>query len=330
MTFSAIEKIRQSLPLKKFIEKLAIVLTGCYGLSLLARFHWFADLFSHFTFQYIIGAIVILTGLIFVRHWKAAAVIALVLCANGFEYGRHLNLALSPSAFSQGSFTIAHYNRYVGARDHSAVIEWLTSNAEKFDIVVLQEAHPTLSTDTKALNNLYPHQIHEPRQHAFGTIILSRHPFLESEPVSFIGQPFDNFAARLVVKPPQFKDTVTIYPLHAVPPMKAAPWAQRNYELKTVATRIAADNSPHRIMIGDWNITPYSPFFADTLKISGLRWQDMQPFPSPTWPVQFVPWLMQIKIDHILSDNSLELVDATRRNLPYSDHYAITATFTEK
>ena len=313
---------------KTNMQQLALVLLVCYGASFGARGHWVLDLFSHFTWQYALGGILILMGLLLVRSWKYAMLIALLTVANIGELYRHADFSRASSA--EPSITVALYNRNVGPTDQAAFKKWLTENSELFDVVVIQEAGASVKKMSGELGALYPFQIQEARDHAFGTVVLSRHGFIDMEKIRFPDLDYDNLAPRFTIHPPQFKKPVTFFVLHAMPPMGHDVWLQRNAELAKIARQAGYDTTPHRIMLGDWNITPYSPFFADILKDSRLTWKIGAAMPLPTWPTLGFPWVMQIKIDHILSSDNLGLVDLKRANPAHSDHYAQIARFAEK
>ena len=314
--------------LRGLLRQMTLALVICFVASLAARYHWVLDLFSHFTWQYAIGSILLTGGLWFVRDWKFLILAVLMTALNLGELYRHADFARVPNAAS--TVTVVLYNRNVGPTDQTAFKQWLTDNASDFDIVVIQEAGASAKKMANELGTLYPFQIQEARDHAFGTIILSRHEFTDMEKITFPDLPYDNLIPRITIHPPQFKQPVTIFPLHAVPPMGDDTWSQRNTELGRISRQVGYDTTPHRIMMGDWNITPYSPFFADLLKDSGLTWKIGALMPVPTWPTIGMSWLMQIKIDHILSDESLVLADIKRENPAYSDHYALVARFAEK
>lgn len=314
--------------LRALLRQLTWALLIVYAASLGARWHWILDLTSHFTWQYAVGGILLSAGLWLVRDWKFLALAGVLALLNVGELYRHADVGFTSGAAP--TMTVALYNRNVGPADQTAFKQWLTDNAAAFDVVVIQEAGASVKRMANELGSLYPFQIQEPRDHAFGMIILSRHEFREMEKINFPDLPYDNFAARFIIQPPSFKQPVTLYALHAMPPMDDESWRQRNVELTHVAERVGKDTAAHRLMLGDWNTTPYSPFFADLMSASRLTWKIGGPMPTPTWPTIGLPWLMQIKIDHILSSDTLALADMQRANPAHSDHYALIARFAEK
>ncbi|MCO1498264.1 hypothetical protein, partial [Limosilactobacillus reuteri] len=65
---------------------------------------------------------------------------------------------------------------------------------------------------------------------------------------------------------------VEVYAVHLASPPRPSRAAQRNTQLRRLADRIAAaDPALPRIVAGDLNITPYSPYFGDLLRDAGLR-----------------------------------------------------------
>lgn len=307
---------------------LSIVLIICVVLSCGARVHWRLDLLSHFQLQYAVGALLLSLFFAFARRWQLAVAMAVVLafvCVELFTF------AGFPRPKDTGqSFTVALYNRNVGPQEQNELRDWLSQNSARYDFVVIQEANESIATMGRELRAHYPHQIHEPRAHAFGMVVLSRHPFINVKRYPFPGQIFDNFSLRLLLQPPGFEKPVAVHALHALPPMSEKYWQQRNKELYTVASRVAQDGHVHRVMMGDWNITPYSPFFADVLRGSGLQKPVGFPAPLPTWPAFALPWLMQIPIDHILISRDLDIGAMERRRPANSDHFALVAIIHEK
>lgn len=196
------------------------------------------------------------------------------------------------------------------------MINWLRD--QPFDVVVLQEATYTLSEQVKALQDEYPYQLHEPRHHAFGMIVLSRHQFIAAEKIDVGG----TFAFKFSIE--KYQGTpVTIYALHAMVPFNM----MRDLQLKSTAHHIADDNASRIIFMGDWNITPFSPKFDEILRISKLQHRDTSLYPVTTWPSFFALPILQIPIDQILFSPALKLVNKERGPVMGSDHYPLIATF---
>ncbi len=313
----------------RFLKRLTWILVASYALSLLARFGWFFDLFSHFAIQYAIGGLVLGAGLLFCGKRIVAILPFFIAIISIFDVYSDVDFKFSHN-YSR-SFTIVQYNRNIGHVEHSEVKEWLSNPDNDFDLVVLQEAGPSLAAMASELGEIYPYQIQEPKNHAFGMVIISRHPFTEMEKIILDGPVYTNFTAKISVDPPDFDEPVTIYALHALPPTSRRHFAQRNYELEKTVDFIVNDKMHgHKIMIGDWNITPFSPYFRDILRRTGLRYSYGGIYPAITWPAFFYLSLLQIPIDHILYSQDLITVQKFTGPDFGSDHKSVLSSFKER
>ena len=114
---------------------------------------------------------------------------------------------------------------------------------------------------------------------------------------------------------------VRIVTAHPHVPLTAPGLHARNRLLSVAGD--TAEESEAFILMGDFNLTPWSPTFR---ALPGKRAGD--PRFVQTWPVAWGP--LGIPIDHIMISENLELVEA--RLLPHtgSDHRAILARFRPK
>lgn len=290
--------------------------------ALLARFHWLADLFSHFVHQYIIGAFALGVLFCFYKKWKLVALMALIAILNLAELRPHFS---SPPSGQAIAVKIMQYNRLYMQFTHDDLKDFLLKNAP--DIVILQEANASLAKMTLGISDIYPYQIREPDNGAFGMIVMSRHLLSEAKKESLAGPVFKNFYLRANVQIPGIKDPLTLYALHTLPPMAQDEWRQRNFELEQTAQAIAAEKNANIIFAGDWNITPFSPFYRDIISVTGLKSDFPRFFSVPTWPAEFKIFPFQIPLDHIL--HSDKLIPSSKKRLPPmgSDHYPLLAEF---
>jgi endonuclease/exonuclease/phosphatase family metal-dependent hydrolase len=102
--------------------------------------------------------------------------------------------------------------------------------------------------------------------------------------------------------------------------MAPASAARRNEQLALLAERARAVTLP-LVVVGDMNITPFSPWFQQLLVDGALRsaadgfgWQ-------PSWP-SFIP-LAGIQIDHALVNSRVAVEHFTRGSPTGSDHLPI-------
>lgn len=307
----------------------AAILITANAFSLFARWDWRADIFSHFSYQYLIGAVAI--GVVFAgfRKWKWAAMMLAVFLLNAAELKPMIP---EKTSFSSTPLSIMQYNRLYTQFKNEDLKIFL--NREMPDIAVLQEANASLAKMAREMKAVYPYQISMPDNDAFGMIILSRHPITAEEKILIEGPVFQNSALWAEIQP-SGAPPLSLYTLHTLPPMNQEDWMQRNLEIETISARISEDKNDRVIFAGDWNISPFSPFFHDILattklssKMSGsLTRKIFQSMTPPTWPSFYILPIFQTPLDHILHSDAMGLYERKRFPAMGSDHYPIIEKF---
>ncbi|PCI56023.1 MAG: hypothetical protein COB36_04310 [Alphaproteobacteria bacterium] len=303
---------------------LAFTLVAAYLLSLGASIHWLADLFRHFMHQYFIGSLILTPIMLYFRRFLTSITLIIVLCLSFYEIYSSSEQIQPIDQTHASTLKIVHYNRRYSLHNHRVMTEWLIK--ENPDIFVIQETGATHSKAIEGLRELYPYQIHEPRKNAFGLILASKHKIIQSVTHKNIRYALDNLYVHALI---QLSDgqRISIYTSHPPPPTSALLQTQRNQDISVVVDAIQNDNTANIIFMGDWNITPYSPYFQDLLSATGLKNQHNSFYAPPTWPSVFPSPLVQIPIDHILHKGDLHLI--SKRKGPHldSDHFPIIAEF---
>lgn len=303
----------------------ALFLFVAYAFSFAAPYFWFADLFRHFVFQYLIGAVILLVTLAAFRAKVGAAVMLVIALSCLFEIYRATPQAQPPAAVNT-SIKIAHFNKLFLKPNHDGLMQWIET--EQADILVIQEA------DAQALQRLqersdYPyvhHKIYE--QNPFGFIFLSKHEIKSYDLMYFAGSKLENPYFKAVVSVDGHD--ITIFSAHPAPPVDYTYATQRNTEIAALTERIVQDKSSRIIVSGDFNITPYSPYFKGMIRKTALR-NEYSSFLIPaSWPSWYFDYIFQVPIDHILHKGDLELIEKRRGPHLGSDHYSLIATYALK
>lgn len=298
--------------------------------SLFAEYFWLFDLFSHFLMQYLVGGALFTILLTSTKRYKTAILTLLIAMASLYQSRLPLQAPYSftaPPAISQNTpIKLVQYNHNIGKTDFKDISDWLKQNADDLDVIVFQEASVQTVNAAKSLLDIYPYQIHQPRPHAFGMVVISRHALEEQQLIPLKGPVFQSFAIKATVNIPNTDKPLTLYALHAVPPMTFEYFTQRNLELQHIAETISKDTNEHIAMIGDWNITPYSPYFSKLLDTSGLHYKSNGLFQNPSWPNFTLFNFLKIPIDHTLFSPSLRFTNKKVESNFGSDHHAIITT----
>ncbi len=316
-----------------WIRLLCILLVVAYVLSLGAAYFWVFDLFRHFLLQYALLAFVFaLLGL--ARKLWPCVLAMIVLCGLcGYEIISRIDYIPPPTAEALAEpdlLKVITYNRHHSLTSHQEMVDFI--KAENPDIFFILEANETHAEALKKdMKETYAYQLLFPKENAFGMVAASRLPLkVKWKTVSQIKMKggLENFILIAKIQPEGFPP-VSFYALHAPPPLRPWFFAQRNAELEHAAALInikhkyATDNV---VLLGDWNITPYSPFFSRLLESTGFKNQTMSRFFLPTWPAQYYSFF-QIPIDHILHRGRMTLIDKRRGPSLGSDHHAVVAVY---
>ncbi len=317
---------------RKHIESRLTVFAGlmacCYAASWAARLHWAADLSSHFTLQYAIGGFAFGIAFIVLRRFGWAALCMAIMAANIVNFKPLMD---DPWAFQApggaADFTMVQYNKLYRNHHYGAMRAWFAANAGSIDILFVQESGPDTIEDLKQFRDLFPYQFPENASQRFNDVsILSRFPFSVTPAPLTKSQEFV-LTSRVEIKKAGMEEPLVIYSYHTITPMSFKTQKRRNIQLARLARAVKNDAAERVIASGDWNITPWSPYFADFLKESGLHYQNFGIVPETSWPSFFLLPFLKIPIDHVLYSDGLELIDLKRGPAMGSDHHPLVAKF---
>lgn len=283
----------------------------------LGRAGWLLDLFSHWRVQYfwLLAASTVL--LLAARKWRLALLPAALAA---------LNLALVAPAYWGGGDHSAHGRTYrlVAANIHSlntqtAKVRDLLEREDP-DVAVLTEFTPRWMYELRDLDAKYPVHLLLPHEDNFGTAVYSRLPLTGWQSLEAFDPDLRGVSANFSLD----GRPLALLAVHAAPPLGS--WASRlrNRQFRQLS-HLAAGAQVPLLLAGDLNTSPWSPFFDDLLKASGLRDSRRGFGIQATWPA--ARWLMGIPLDHCLASASIRIVD--RRVGPDigSDHLPIIVDF---
>ena len=127
---------------------------------------------------------------------------------------------------------------------------------------------------------------------------------------------------------------VQLVAVHLVSPTGPGRGALRNRQLATLAELLgppavtgAAARTP-RLLVGDMNLTPFSPYFTDFLAQTGMEDARRVHGLHGTWPTWVPP--LQIAIDHCIADPGLDVARVARGPTVGSDHYPLEVTLRQR
>jgi endonuclease/exonuclease/phosphatase (EEP) superfamily protein YafD len=184
------------------------------------------------------------------------------------------------------------------------------------DIIVIAEYTPAWRDELEFLRKSHPYQFGEVRPDPWGLAVFSRLPFMESELIDLADT--DTVHARFVFAAGMM--SLEVFAVHLLPP-KSAVWARnRNLQLENLVDQLGA-STHQRIVIGDLNLTPFSPYFSRFIERTGLQDARRVDGFHVTWPVSVFP--VWIPIDHALADPEVNITSVHAGPDVGSDHFPL-------
>jgi endonuclease/exonuclease/phosphatase (EEP) superfamily protein YafD len=284
-------------------------------MPLAARHGWVFDLATHFRVQYV--AVDALLALACLLQRKPIWCLALVGCVAfsarpvlPYVAFGHASAATSTASGSPIKLMSAN----VLFENHSATRLLEIVREESPDVVLLLEYTPEWAQMVDELRAAYPHRFELPSRRAYGLALFSRYEVDGLAPFA-LG---DTAAIEGSLRTPT--GALALIGVHLHSPTAPSRADMRNRQLDELAARVTNMTGPVAV-IGDFNVTPYSPYFQDWIARTGLTDTRRGRAVSPSWPAQLP--VLAIPIDHCAVSHEVTIV--AHRGLPAfgSDHYPI-------
>jgi endonuclease/exonuclease/phosphatase (EEP) superfamily protein YafD len=303
--------------LERFLMYAAAAAAVASLMPLAARLGWAFDLASHFRVQYVVVDALLAIALAAQRKLVWSTLLAACAALSAWVVLPYVAFtAVAGSTATAASPTITLLSANVSEDNPSAAGLLSLVRRESPDVVLLVEYLPRWAEQVDELRAAYPYRLENPDKPALGIAFFSRYE-LDSIALFTLG---DTTAIEARVKTPA--GLLTVLGVHLRSPQTPRGGAMRNRQLDELAARVA--HVPGRVaVIGDFNVTPYSPYFTDWLARTGLTDTRRGRTLSPSWPA-FLP-IVAIPIDHCAVSPDMTIV--ALRSLPGfgSDHYPILA-----
>lgn len=309
-----IDQIKQRvLILAALIMGLALVSTY------LARWGWAFEIISHFRVYIIVILLAIALLFLLARQWPMAGITALVGLI-GFT-------SLTPYYFNSNWVGADESERTVyralalNVHYHNDAYDEFLAYVTEIDpdFIVLSEITQAWQVALQGLTTDYPYT-HQTGFKSNSRLILSRLPFVDDS----VRQVEDEERPSVVTTLNLGETQLTVVGVHLRPPLSAGRTAQRNQQLDNLAGFAQAESGPI-MLLGDFNITPWSSVFRDFKAQAGLKDARLGYGLAPTWPTHWP--IGGIPIDHILVSPGITVHHFERGPNVGSDHYPVIVDF---
>lgn len=297
-----------------------LVITTC--LTLLAEHHWLADLFANLRVQQCLALLP--ASLIFIacRRWRWLTVTGVCLAI-------HLpwfSVAMPQSTETQTSsqrLTVTLVNILTSNQRHEQIVADVLSRSP--DLFVILELSDSMAAKLDAeVKPTYRHCIVRSMDDGnFGIGLYSRHPIEESDAFT-LNTEIESISAKVRVDGRSYR----IFATHPLPPMGDRRYRLRNEHLQKLASIVrdaAADTAVPTILVGDLNLTPWSPHFTALEDESGLHLAKKDFHVTPTW-YRYPIFPFGLMLDHALISDELVCTEHIVGPDIGSDHRSVTVT----
>lgn len=317
------------------LAQVIVVLSSAASvLTVFATKWWVADLSSNLRIQWMFaltcGAI-LFTG---TRRWtqavSCAVMVGLHIPAVIAGFGEAPIAPVSGGA-QANSFSVATFNVLTSNENYAAVEQQLIdSNA---DIIAILELSDGLERHLgNRFAKAYPWSRTEvPQNGNFGIGLYSKHEWKSARIFILNDERIPSIEAELVINGRPVYAVAT----HTLPPIGEYGFRHRGKHLDQLVDRISSrtplageagiGKSGAVIVMGDLNLTPWSPHFEKFCSNSGLNRRGRGVWPTwyafPTFPFGLV-------LDHVLSSNDLSYISHKISPAAGSDHRMVTVGLT--
>jgi len=301
-----------------------LVVTAGSVFALFARQYWVAELFTHFRLYYLlIQALLALIFLHYGHRWLLLSTLAFAL-PNAWVVGPYLTPVIggrSAAADAGAGIELVALNVNYRNDGYARVADYLRDCDP--DVIVITEFTPAWQTQLGFLRESHPYWLGKARPDPWGLAVFSRLPFEEAELISLAKT--DAVQARLVFSLGATK--LEVFAVHLFSPTSPARAHHRNLQLDALANRVRASEY-QAMVVGDMNLTPFSPYFSRFVTRSGLRDAGLADGYYVTWPMSMLP--VWIPIDHALFDPRINTVRSRAGSDIGSDHLPLEVVVREE
>lgn len=286
-------------------------------LAAAARIGWLTELATHFRPQY--GFLGLLAGLLALaagRRLAATAALGIAVVNLWIAWPYLAPWFATRTPLASGAPSVVSLNLHYRNTEYERVASYL--QAVTPDLLVLAELTPDWSRALQPVLAGYPHALAASRRSPWGLGVYSRYPLREAFGTDLGVRGSFNVIATV----DWLAGPVRLVAVHLASPTRPRFAQARNRQLEQLARILAAsDPALPRLLVGDLNITPFSPYLRDFLARTGMHDARRSQGLHGTWPGWLLP--LQIPIDHAIVDESLAATRVQRGPAVGSDHYPL-------
>ena len=305
----------------KFLFLFSILVALCTTFGFFGKLWWVLDLTSHFRVQYFFF-LATTTFVFFIGKHYRKAYFSFFFALVNVSCIIPLYIGIRPVPMdAHESFRTLTINLSVENNKNTSY-ELVRSfiQKQKPDFLLLSEYDQIWRRELKEVLSHFSYSLISNQKSYFGIGLFSRLPFKKGS-IKYIGK---TNKPSVVAEYSLGGKLFTLVGTHLMSPRNQAYARERNMQLEGLEKFLNTVEGP-KMLIGDLNITSWSPHFSKLIQATHLRDTRKGRGVHPTWPRQF-PFFL-IPLDHCLVSNEIFVVDRKIGNEIESDHYPITVDF---
>lgn len=308
-----------------------LLLLGIIGTTLLSLVGYLgenivSELLSHFKMQYLVISF-LLFGLILLTR-KTTWIIIGLLCVSIILidivpwYIPHAKVG------GENTGTTRVFLSNVNTENQSYPKVLSLVREQRPDVAVFIEVNDAWVKQLESLNDILPYSIAKANTDNLEIAVFSQSP-LENTSLEFFG---DSKKGTILGDLTINGQIVSLIATHPRPPVKPEWFKSRNKQMEEISRYIQQLKTPV-LMVGDLNITMWSPYYKSFVRQTGMR-NARQGFGIlPTWPSKSslspvpatIAPLLSIPIDHCLISPEIKVVNIRTGPNVDSDHLPVIA-----
>ncbi|MEZ6124419.1 MAG: endonuclease/exonuclease/phosphatase family protein [Planctomycetaceae bacterium] len=306
--------------MRNLFEAAGVIGMICSTLAFAGRIHWIADLCANLRVQLLIGLLVTALASAFSRRFRIAA-LQLVFAAATLPA---LSFGIPRTSEAGGTVLLRVTTANVlttNRRYDDIQAEILEMNP---DVVAIVELGEGLARHLGAdFQTQYRFSNTSPDDHGnFGIGLYSRYPLEDCVRLDLLEDDLPTLAATVVKDDQRFH----VVAVHTLPPMSDARFRHRNDHLKQVAAYVTSRRNNHPkipvVVMGDFNLTPWSPIYHQFAAEAGLTSDRLLNW-KPTW-YAFPGFPFGLVLDHVFTTADLTSIGRNVSPEAGSDHRFVT------
>lgn len=302
-----------------------LIVTSLFGL--LARTAWLADLFANLRVQQVIALLVAVAITVAFRRWRWLVVQAILLAIHLPWFLSAWTGAASVLPSDSPDLVVMVANVLTKNRNHDAIANQIKA-ADADVVAILELGTPLHNRLEKELATTYPHRVTDPQDRGnFGIAVYSKFPLSDTKQFSLNIDSIRSIGTTVTKDSKAYRIIAT----HPLPPMGRRGYNNRNGHLQKLSKRIddyrKINPDQPMIVVGDFNLTPWSPIFSDLESSTGLKRAGRGLGMTPTWYAltengeAFFP--MGLILDHVLISDDLKCLSQKIGESMGSDHRSV-------